>query len=155
MVPTWSFKAGFTVFTHWTSYFQTEFKFHWLRVCCILGKVLAHTCTRKAFEKIAKLKLGKDRLGCSCPIWSLLSGSFHVIVNIHFSKSKFNENNLYCVSYLTSETQMVKQSKQTEPTQHANIVESNITVLSSTDYCETCHYLHVSLRLLHSHCYLP
>ena len=35
--------------------------------------------------------------------------------------------------------QMVKQSKQTEPKQHANNFESNITAISSTEYSETCH----------------
>ena len=35
-------------------------------------RVLAHTSTRKVFEKIASLKLGKHRVGRSCPIWSLL-----------------------------------------------------------------------------------
>ena len=34
---------------------------------------------------------------------------------------------------------MVKPSKQTEPKQPANNLESNITDISSTKYCETCH----------------
>ena len=36
------------------------------------GVLLAHTNTRKAFKKIAKLKLRKYWVGCLHPIWSLL-----------------------------------------------------------------------------------
>ena len=44
---------------------------------------------------------------------------------------------LYCVSSLVSK-QMVEQSQQIEPKQHANNSESNIAAVSSTKYCETC-----------------
>ena len=71
-----SFGAGFMVFTLWTSHFQKEFKFYNVfDIFLFFGKVLAHTTTstRKAFQTIAKLKLGKYMVGCSRPIIMIAS----------------------------------------------------------------------------------
>ena len=74
----WRFEAGFMVFTHWISHFQIKFRFHSPCVWCIFMKVLTHTRLRKAFKKIAKLKvkLRKHWIGCLCPMWSLLSAAY-------------------------------------------------------------------------------
>ena len=62
MTHTCTHMAGFMVFMHWISHLQIEFKSHYV-FDVFLGKVLAlDTGTRKAFEEIAKLKLGKYRV---------------------------------------------------------------------------------------------
>ena len=45
-----------------------------------------------------------------------------------------DEDQLVTVNTVISKTQM-----QIEPKQHANNFESNITAISRTEYCETCH----------------
>ena len=73
-----------------------------------------------------------------------MAGSFHMIVmtNLHFTKSTVDENSSYSVSYLINFLNTHMANSQNKLFNQGNMQTSlsqNITVISSTEYCETCH----------------